>query len=115
MGARSWDIDTGKQLVVLEGHSGWVRAVATSPDEAQIDSGSNDDTARVWKVHTGKESSYSGDAAALCCPFHSPDGAHIASNSEDEFVRVWDVKTGWQLALIKGHMGSVEFAAFSID
>jgi WD40 repeat protein len=48
----------------------------------------------VWDIHIGKQ---------------------LASGSENEFVRVWDVPTGWQLALIKGHMGSVQFAALPIE
>ena len=43
-------------LKVLEGHTGWVRAVAISTDGTKIVSGSDDNTVRVWSMETGEVS-----------------------------------------------------------
>ena len=41
-------------LKVLEGHTGCVRAVATSADGSILVSGGDDDTVRVWNTETGE-------------------------------------------------------------
>ena len=41
-------------LMVLEGHTRKVVAVAISPDGAKIVSGSDDKTVRVWSMETGE-------------------------------------------------------------
>ena len=41
-------------LRTLQGHSGWVRAVAVTPDGRRAISASDDQTLRVWDLDTGK-------------------------------------------------------------
>jgi WD40 repeat protein len=59
-----WDLKTGQALRSLQGHTGWVRAVAFSAFEipgiennfsGQIPaSGSTDKTVKLWNVSTGE-------------------------------------------------------------
>jgi WD40 repeat protein len=42
------DVTKFKCLKTLEGHSGWVRSVAFSPDGTKIISGSSDKTVKIW-------------------------------------------------------------------
>ena len=53
---RLWNLDTGKEVFRLEGHTAMVRGVAYSGDGRRIVSGAWDDdgTARVWDATTGK-------------------------------------------------------------
>jgi WD40 repeat protein/transcriptional regulator with XRE-family HTH domain/energy-coupling factor transporter ATP-binding protein EcfA2 len=48
-----WDAITGKQLLILKGHTAWVNQVTFSHDGKFLASGSNDGTARIWDVATG--------------------------------------------------------------
>jgi hypothetical protein len=113
---RVWDVQTGKKLAVLEGHTGRVRSVVFSPDGAHIVSGSDDDTVRVWDAHTGEELAVlEGHSKPVRSVAFSPDGAHIVSGSDDQTVRVWDAHTGKKLAVLEGHSSSVQSVAFSPD
>ena len=49
-----WDTDTGKELQILRGHSDIVSALAVSPDEKWLASGSHDGTVKVWSMLQGR-------------------------------------------------------------
>jgi len=46
-----WDTHTGRERVVLEGHTGALACVQFSPDGEFLASGANDGTARLWRRH----------------------------------------------------------------
>ena len=52
---RLWDVKTGAESALLEGHSGFVTALCVLPD-GRLASGSWDRTIRLWDVKTGAES-----------------------------------------------------------
>jgi len=47
---RVWEVATGQQVRVLEGHTNWVCSVAWSRDGQYIVSGSLDKTVRIWEA-----------------------------------------------------------------
>ncbi len=51
---RLWDLETGKSLRTLEGHTDWVSAVAVLADGRRALSGSEDGTLRLWDLETGE-------------------------------------------------------------
>src|SRR5208282_1118501 len=53
--ATLWDATTGKQLRALHGHSSAITSVALSADGRLALTGSDDKTARVWDVATGRQ------------------------------------------------------------
>ena len=58
-----WDLNTGKLLSTLEGHTRGVSSVAISPDSTKIVSASDDNTIKVWEIQKGKYcSSYKFDS-----------------------------------------------------
>ena len=50
-----WDLETGKEILTLRGHTTAVTSLALSPDGKRLYSGSSDDTIKVWDLETGKE------------------------------------------------------------
>ena len=45
----------------------------------------------------------------------SGDGKRVVTASDDNTARIWDAESGKEIAVLKGHTGSVLSAAFSGD
>jgi WD40 repeat protein len=118
--ATLWDATTGKQLRALHGHSSSITSVALSADGRLALTGSNDKTARVWDVATGRqlhmlENDRRNSEGWVNAVAFSPDGRWAATGSGDNLVRLWDVATGALRDKMEGHTNSVVSVAFSAD
>ena len=89
-----WDIDSGRELRTLIGHTSFVNAVAIAPDGKRAISSSRD-TLKIWDLLSGKEvASFSGDAEFECCAI-APDGVTVVAGDRSgrvHFLRLEGVK-----------------------
>jgi WD40 repeat protein len=112
-----WELESGRLLRSLEGHTGGVWAVAVSPDGRFIVSGSDDRTVKVWEARKraaaalpGRPYGWGERAVAV-----SPDGRFIVSGSDDRTVKVWELESGRLLRSLEGHTDWVRAVAVSPD
>ena len=80
----SFAVAAEKPPILLKGHTGWVAAVAFSPDSKTLASGGADNVVRLWDVATGKETAVlKGHTDYVCAAAFSPDGKTLATGSFD--------------------------------
>ena len=96
---------------------GNVNAVAFSPDSRFALTGSDDETARLWEVATGREiRSFAGQTNPVLAVVYSADGHTILTSGNENTARLWDVATGRQIQSFVGHKDdSVSCIALSPD
>ncbi|CAI8820069.1 dynein assembly factor with WDR repeat domains 1 [Pseudomonas sp. IT-194MI4] len=97
---------------------GAITAVAFSPDNSRIVSGSTDHTLRLWDAHSGQAigASLKGHEGAVTSVAFSPDGSRIVSGSSDKTLRMWDAHSGQQIGEpLRGHEDEVLSVDFSHD
>jgi hypothetical protein len=101
---------------VLRGHTKSVWSVTYHPDEAQLASGSRDQTVRLWSVERGEEERVLRGHAeeGVWGVMYRPDGAQLASGSEDQTVRR-SVERGVEERVLRGHTESVESVTYRPD
>ncbi|KAL4733371.1 WD40-repeat-containing domain protein [Aspergillus similis] len=108
--------DWSALLGTLEGHTGWVNAVAFSQNGKMLASASNDQTVRLWDPSTGQHlHTLEGHTLLVSTVAFSRDVKMLASASHDQTVRLWDPSTGQHLHTLEGHTGWVNAVAFSQD
>jgi WD40 repeat protein/transcriptional regulator with XRE-family HTH domain len=107
------------------GHSHWLHlawqahtdnafALAFSPDEQMLASGSHDGSVKLWDVASGALLWSDWQTNATICLTFSPDGSLLASGGHDAIVRLWDVKLG-SLRESVPHPGPICALAWSPD
>ncbi len=116
---------TDGSLRVLRGHSGPLAGACLSADGMRALTWSQDRTARVWDVRTGRSIATLEDQPTAPLPggqkgmgfataAFSPDGGRIATRSSGGIIRLWDAEDG-ELILSVTHPGSPPRSGFRFD
>src|SRR5262249_53067999 len=81
--ARVWDGETGREIAILSGHTEQVNRASLSPDGKLVVTGSNDHTARIWRVFslTQDAVAYSISIAPRCLTPKQRSGFYMRPES----------------------------------
>ena len=113
--AKVWQTATGKLLrsFLHPGSTSLVQAVAISPDNTRIYTGTLDGVIREFDVTSGalaRTSKAHGDIKTLAI---SGDGRTLISGGDDKTAILWDARTGKRAHSLAGHSEGVVAAALS--
>jgi WD40 repeat protein len=87
---RVYDLKSGKEILVLTGHTLELRCLAYSPDGKRLASGGSDDDVKMWDLETGQEViSLPLQAVNIESLLFSPDGHRLAASGPNG-ITVWD-------------------------
>lgn len=114
--ARIWDIESGKILYELRGHTGPVNKVAISEKNNSIVTASDDGDVRIWNAKTGELLFLlHGHAGPIKDMAIDKKEEFIATCSADHTVRIWNIKSGECTRVLEGHTDAVVALTISDD
>lgn len=114
--ARLWDVPSGTERGVVQGHRDNLYAARISPDAKLLATAGYDQKIKIWDLQTGKEirtlDGHNGPVFDLA--FH-PSGHILASASGDRTVKLWDVASGVRLDTLNQALQELYCVAFAPD
>jgi WD40 repeat protein len=111
-----WDLESGRALLTLEGHSDGIRRLAVTPDGTRVVSASDDRTLKVWDLRTGHyTATLVGHSDRVSGVAVTADGKRTVSASFDRTLKVWDLESGRALLTLEGHGDAVMDVAVTPD
>jgi WD40 repeat protein len=110
-GVRLWDVQTGRPVRRLRGHTRTVHAVRFWPDGRHALTGGEDGTIRLWNLESGQEvRQFQGHTGRVQCLAISSQGDLVLSasadyeNDRDNSVRLWDAQSSEELRRFGGRI-----------
>jgi len=103
------------KIKTLLGHGDSVLSVDITPDGKTAITGSNDNTAKIWDLQTGKTIKTLKDHQRSIYSVNITPDAKMAITGSYKEVCLWDVGTGELLKKLFGHVNNVVGVALSAD
>ncbi len=102
-----WDVETGKELFQMKGHTGAVYAMDWSRDGKRILSGALDGSFRLWDAETGKPIKTILHENGVLNVVFTLNGKRAISVGYKREVCFWDLETGKPVVTNSDHQTSV--------
>lgn len=111
--AQLWAYSQRRLQHTWRAHQSVVSAIAFSPDEQRLATGSWDGVIKVWASANGTLLWTSPLGSAISALDISPDGRALASGGTDGQIRIWDITSGELLQTLNENRGPVFCVAWS--
>jgi WD40 repeat protein len=113
---RLLDCSSGKEVLVMKGHTKHVHSVAFSPCGMLLASAGMGGTVRLWNSQTGEcRFVLEGHTQEISSVKFTPCGRQLLSGSMDGTIRYWDSMTGESDLVLESVLGGVCCLAYSHD
>jgi WD40 repeat protein len=99
-----WDLETGKKIHTLKGHTMKVYCVAIDPKRRHCISGSLDASVRIWGIDDG-ECKYVLQGHSILVGLLGLVDDCLVSAAADATLRIWDPSNGDRLHILAGSTG----------
>lgn len=103
---RVWDIETGRMLHLMEGHTQKVYSVVIDAERNRCMSGSMDSSVRIWDLGTG-ECIKKLEGHTVLVGLLGLSHQYLVSAAADSILRVWSPETGVCHHALSGHGNSI--------
>jgi WD40 repeat protein/transcriptional regulator with XRE-family HTH domain len=110
-----WREEGQTQHLVWQAHTDNTYALAFSPDERILATGSWDGTVKLWDTEQGTLLWTSWNTSSTDGLAFAPDGLTLASAGADAVVQLWDVRSGRNVQTLVGQSSAVYAVAWSPD
>jgi WD40 repeat protein len=110
-----WDVNNGKRIIQLRGHSRAINTVRFNKNGSRLLSASVDNSVKLWEIPSGRLIRTFSGRSFNSADF-SPDGKFIITANDSGKAVIWRVKNG-QKVMQMNHAtgGRVYIARFSTD
>ncbi|GAK58061.1 WD-40 repeat protein [Candidatus Vecturithrix granuli] len=116
MAIKVWNVEDGRELLTLPGHSMIVESLSFSPDGKLLASGSADRTIKLWNIADGREIfTLQGHSMSVESLTFSPDGKLLVSGSADNTIKSWNISDGQEIFTLRGHSDRINDITFNTD
>lgn len=110
-----WNYPTGKQPIIINGHTKEIITAKFSPAGDSILTASEDGTAKLWRTDNGHlVCTLTNHLDSLTGAAFNRNGSRIVTSSKDGSAKIWESDNGHLIASLN-YGGWVEDAAFSPD
>lgn len=90
---RLWDIETGKNILLQDGHWKECYGVGFHPDGSLCSTSDFSGVAHVWDLRTGKSiKHFMGHAKRVLNTEFHPNGFQLATSGDDGTIKIWDLR-----------------------
>ncbi len=109
-----FSLQTSQVAKTFDGHTDIVNAIDINRGGSLMISGSNDKTARIWDLKTGKEvRKLAVDCWKVTAVAFTDDGNYAVTGCNDGSIKIWEVATGKLMVSVEGKGSYVRDLAFS--
>lgn len=111
---RLWDVETGGELLLQDGHIKEVGAIVFQRDGSLILTADWAGVALLWDLRSGKSiHTFQGHIKKIVTASFSPNGFQVATGAADHMVRVWDIRKKKCGYCLPGHSSLISSVQYS--